>query len=548
MLPIYTVGMGEGDAAIARLKWWFEHPPATVVLDVETISLDERKPLGFGLAFSPHEALYCQLHPVPYIPILELVAKLINDITITKVAHNWLFDMAVFPLIPVVGNKLDRYNIWDTNVAARLLGYLEVSLDILAGEVNKEVTSARELLKGGKTFLDVEPQVVIDHCLNDVLATYALYLKFKPKIDEQYGEYFKTEMAVIPILVDLSNQGISLDQDMRQELEEKYIKDVEFYRQLCVDQEIEKPGSPQQVGQILAKRGNFLPFTRKKVQLSTRIEELEFLDDPLAAAIIGYRQKSKFLSTYLKPLAGSDRFYTEYYMETSVGRLNSRNRNIQNIPPDARCMFVPDRGVFTEGDYAQEHLYILAHLSKDPVMKSIYEEGLFKGDIHDYVADQLGILRRLAKTVNYAIIYGATAKTISEQTKIKDLYRCSRLLNDWFGTFRVAAGYLLELQQEGLRSGWAAPTLFGRRIRIPEENIERMKSKAVNYPILGSDGEVIKRAILLCNRRGLGPPQMVMTVHDSLLWDGAVEPPVEELEMIPGFRIPFEVKTKLRWG
>ncbi|KKM13967.1 hypothetical protein LCGC14_1710830, partial [marine sediment metagenome] len=67
------------------------------------------------------------------------------------------------------------------------------------------------------------------------------------------------------------------------------------------------------------------------------------------------------------------------------------------------------------------------------------------------------------------------------------------------------------------------------------------------YPILGSDGEVMKRAIILCNRKGLGPPVMAASVHDSLTFDGDVELPVEELENIPGFTIPFEVKQTLRW-
>ena len=74
-----------------------------------------------------------------------------------------------------------------------------------------------------------------------------------------------------------------------------------------------------------------------------------------------------------------------------------------------------------------------------------------------------------------------------------------------------------------------------------------MRRKAVNYPILGSDGEIMKRAIILCSRKGLHPPIMAASVHDSLTFDGDVKLPVEELEMIQGFRIPFEVKQTLRW-
>jgi hypothetical protein len=74
-----------------------------------------------------------------------------------------------------------------------------------------------------------------------------------------------------------------------------------------------------------------------------------------------------------------------------------------------------------------------------------------------------------------------------------------------------------------------------------------MERKAVNYPILGSDGEIIKRAFLICCREGLGPPIMAITAHDSIDFDGDVKVPVEELEMIPGFRIPVEVKQTITW-
>lgn len=792
---------GNNEKPAKKLRFWIEHPPAAVAVDVETVSIEERHPIGLALAFSPHEAYYFQLHPEPE-EGLEKIAPILRNVTTCKLAHNWMFDMGVFPLIPKIGDSLDRSNIFDTNVAARLLGNIETQLSILAGWHGFGITPATEMLRGGKTMLDIAPDEVADHCLTDARATYQLYFDYKDEIFSKYGEYFNTEMTVIPILCDLSMRGIALDQQARAELQDRYEDETEFYRRyLQTEYGISNPNSPQQVGYVLAERGNFLPLTRSKRQLSTRKEELEFLDDPLAAAILNYRNKSKFLSTYLVPLEGEDRFYTEYYMDTAVGRLNSRNRNIQNIPPDARVMMLPDRGMFTTGDYcldpdtkiltadlrwirigdakvgdtlagideypeggkgkrrrmrtatvqsvvrrtlpaysillddgtyivasgehpwyrqepgyktynpwietsqlrpgmhlrrcarpwqdgeprdmgylagaldgegwvdqsggannigfaqnenemfytvldienriigrdkiyiddskktirllvkdmascmkllgmarpprllsefsfdgreppykdsrakvlavnrigdrelvsiqtsthtyvaegifthnSQEHLYILMHFSGDRAMRRVYEDGYMDGDIHAYTAHEMGITRRLAKTVNYAICYGATDKTISEQAKIRDRKRCSKLLDDWFGTFTGAAEWIRSVQAASLRSGWSESTLFGRQIRIPEEynrfnqlNVDGMKRKACNYPILGSDGEVIKRAIIMCNRRGLGPPTMAITVHDSITWDGDVELPVEDLENIPGFRIPFEVKQTFRW-
>jgi|TARA_Y100000310_G_scaffold309414_1_gene353482 DNA polymerase-1 len=526
-------------------------PPPVIAIDVETISLEERMPLGFGISTRPDEAFYIRTYPEPETKSLERLIPVLSNPNITKVFHNCIFDLRAFPLIPIVGSVLDQTNIWDTNVAARLLGHIETQLCILAREVGMEITPASELLGPKQTMLDLPDVVVARHCMEDAEATIRLYDEYKDYVDK---DYFATEMSVIPVLINMSLRGLKVDEEARAKLQDELEYEVEFYEKIIHDAGIEKPGSPQQVGYILAKRGNFLPLTRSKKQLSTREAELEFLDDSLASAVLKYRQSKKLLSTYILPLQGEDRIYTEYNLDAVVGRVSSSRMNMQNIPGpnsrrgiDCRHIFLPDSGLFTTFDYTQEHLYILMHLSGDTEMRKVYEEGYMDGDIHSYTAREMGVPRVLAKTLNYAVIYGATARTVMEQAKIRDLQKCSRLLDNWFDTFKEAAYWIREVQAEGLRTGWAIPTLFGRKIRIPDEKQDAMMRKAVNYPIIGSDGEVIKRAILLCNSKGLGPPAMVVTVHDSITFDGDVELPVEELELIPGFRIPVDVKQTFTW-
>ncbi len=559
-MKIYYSGSGD---AQERLAYWSQAHAGAVGFDIETVSLKERMPLGFGIAFSPTEQFYFQVHPEEEVSDkLNVVRKWLSDCTTVKVGHNLLFDLGVFPLMPVVADALDRSNIWDTNVAARIFGYEFTALTDMAGVVGTTAESAPDFLKrlGCKTMLEAPQDQVAAKCMNDARVTLMLYLEWKDKMLQQYGEYFRIEMAAIPILVDMSMHGLAIHQQTLKDEIVRLEQETEFYRRLLLDAGIEKPGSPMQVGYTLAKRGNFLRFTRNKKQLSTREADLEFLDDPLATAVLQYRHNSKLLSTYLYPLVGEDRFYTEYYMDTAVGRLNSRNRNIQNIPEKTRHIFVPDFGVYTTGDYSQEHLRILAHFSGDETMKKIYEEGLHGGDIHKYFASVLFRTRiesvtkpqrQLAKVVNYAIPYGATPKTISESAKIKDQRRCAGYLNEWFNTFTRAADWIRYAQNEGMKNYWALPTLFGRRIRIPLEGEDAMRRKAVNYPILGSDGEVMKRALILCNHRGLGPPKMVVSVHDSITWDGDVKAqiPKSELEHLApnGLVIPFEIKQTLRW-
>lgn len=533
------------------------NPPPVVAVDVETVSLKERMPLGFAIAFSPEEAIYFPTYP-EHTPEISLLGPCLHNPAVCKVMHNIMFDLGILPMIPGLEN-IDRSNIFDTNTAARLMGKIETSLEMLSFvEVGIDwVENAKSFMKSyhATTMLGCPPEAVGDKCQRDARATLALYHKYKPVIDSEYSSYFKVEMSVIPILIDVSMRGIAIDQEARTEMEEKLEMDVAMYRKLIQDAGIENPGSPQQVGYILGKRGNFLPLTKSKKQLSTDEAHLQFLEDPLAAAIIEYRGKSKLLNTYIKPMASMDRFYTEFYLDTVVGRLNSRNRNIQNIPAECRKMLLPDYGCFTSGDYSREHLYILAQVSQDRDMLNIlYNPDKEKSDIHQHTADKMGVPRKLAKTLNFAVAYGATAKTISEEAKIRDIHFCDKLLTDWFRTFPGVKDWVTEVQRSSLKSNWSEPTLFGRRIAIPDEYnkwgalyTEGMKRKAVNYPILGSDGEVIKRAILLCNDKKLGPPTMAITVHDSIDLDGDHEFPKDELENIAGFRLPFEVKQTLRW-
>ena len=529
--------------------------PEAISLDIETPTITERIPLGIAIAYSPDEAVYFQLYP-EYPKELDLVKPTLSNPNVCKIAHYALFDFSALPLIPEL-TGFDRSNIFDTNTAARLIGRVETALEMLAPEVNMEVEGAKTFMSRLriKTMLEAPSVELANKCQKDARAAYALYLRYKPYIDKHYKDYFKVETSVVPILIDMSMRGIAIDQKARADMVTKIESEVGFYKNMLTEAGIENPNSPQQVGYILGKRGSFLPLTKSKRQLSTDEKHLQFLEDPIAEAVLEYRGKSKLLNTYLYPMANMNRFYTEFYLDTVVGRLNSKNRNIQNIPPDCRHILLPDSGYFTSIDYRMEHLYILAHMSGDRDMLNVlYNPDPDKSDLHQHTAIKMNISRRLAKTVNYAMPYGGTAKTISDNAKINDVQFCGRLLDDWFRTYPGAADWIVNAKRLGVKEGWSLPTLFNRRIAIPEEYnqwgalyVEGMERKAVNYPILGSDGEIIKRAFILCCNKGLGPPVMAITAHDSIDFDGDGKIPGDELEQIPGFKIPVEVKQTITW-
>jgi len=505
------------------------NPRGIVAVDVETISLEDRTLLGFSIATTPHDAFY--FHPSD--PEVEQVMPLLKDKKVKKVFHNALFDLTVMP-------EIDRTNISDTNIMARLLGHTETKLAILAKDINMHTTPASEMLGRGQTMADLPDIDVAKHCCDDTKATLALYHEYYPQVDK---EYYQVELDVIPILLDMSARGLKIHKDDLAKLETEIQAEVDLYGDMLESINV-KPTSNQQIGMFLAYRKNFLPLTKSRKQLRVDKDALEFLDDPWAVVVLKFRENNKLLTTYIRPLKGQDRMYFELGMETSVGRLNSSNRNIQNIPPETRHIFVPDSGTFTTGDYSQEHLRILMHMSGDRNMRRVYEEGDFGGDLHRYTMTQMNVPKSLAKNINYSIVYGGTAQTIQQYTKIRDRKRNQAYLDQWFNTFRDAAEWIKHAQRVGLEEGWSLPTLFGRRIKIPDEYEDGMKNKSVNYPILGSDGEVIKRALLICKKHGL---PLAVTVHDSITCDGDVEFPIEELEHLAPVHLPFEVKKTLRW-
>ena len=561
-MTVLYFGQGEATKDLFR-EQLLDNPPPAIAIDVECISREEHVPLGFAVATSPVDSWYFQVLP-EHDPEIELIQPLLSNPNIIKVMQHAPFDIEQFGMIA----SLNVDKLADTIVMARLLGHIEADLATLSRDIlSIELETTNTLLKPKQKFTSLPVATVGAMCCSHARATLALYYEFEDKIDK---DYFAVEMRAIPILVAMSLRGLKINQEDRAALEVKLSAEVEYYHGLCEDEDF-NPGSPMQVGYILAKRGNFLPFTRSKKQYKTDSETLEFLDDPLASVVLDYRKASKLLSTYIKPLANHDRLYTQYNLDAVVGRISSGGandstdmvmyRNLQNIPPPdktrsllpegTRYIFEPDSGIFTTGDFSQEHLRILAYLSQDREMLRVYQEGEFEGDIHLKSAKELGIDRKLAKVINYAIPYGADAKTVSVQARIRDIRKCSSFLDKWFKTYRDAADWIRGAKEEGLRDGWSLPTLYGRRIRIPEEfkwngqpDLEGMGRKAVNYPILGSDGEIMKRALIVCEDCGL---PLAVTVHDSITCDGDIEFPTDTLENLSPVHIPFEVKRTFRW-
>jgi DNA polymerase-1 len=519
------------------------NPPQVVAIDIETVDIKDQTILGIGCATSSTESWYFPINAPegPSSLLGEFMLRVLANPNITKVYHNGLFDLA-----GMWGMPCDLENIADTMIMAKLHG-LHNDLQQLTSLFGRQIQSIKDILpkkSGNKKakMTELPTETIALKCLNDVQATYLCYERMLPELDKKY---FAREMALYPILLKMSKRGLKIDHTIRAELETEIAAQVDYYRALA-EAEGFNPGSPQQVGMVLAMRNNILPIKKGGKSYDTSEEVLRRLDDPIAALVLNHREFAYQLSHYITPLAGCERGYTRFHLNAATGRISSTERNMQNIPVGKmRNMYLPDSGTFTSADYSQQELRTLAYFSGDPGMLEIYEKGL---DLHQETADFMGIERKIAKNVGFAMLYGATPETIMETANIKDKSRAERLQAMWFAKFPVAGAWISQRQMQGLEDRYVR-TIQGRRLWLPqpwEEKDSDVVRKAVNYSIQGSAAELTKDAMLRVKHLDLA-----LTIHDEIIIDGRVE--AEELrelglEEVGPFHTPIDVEFMDRWN
>lgn len=441
--------------------------PETISVDVETISKEDRTLVGIGVGLSPTEAMYFPVLPNSS-PWLGDVLAWLHNKKIAKVWHNCLFDLEVLSLLyPDVADQPT----WDTMVMAQLAGY-DSKLTVLAAQCGAEAQDMAEVLykHKAKTTLELPEDVLAKKCLLDVRATMAAYYRLRDRLDMRY---VAKEMELIPIILTMQRRGLKVDQEKRKELEDDLAKKSRYYKSICKAEGF-NPASYKQVGYMLAKAGFTQVIYRGKYRTGKEI--LEKIDHPLAKNTLGYREHSKALSTYIAPLAGLDRAYTHISFETATRRLASANINMQNIPEELRVVFI---GPFTSFDYSQQELRTLAHISGDRVMLAVFDRG---EDIHQATANFMGIDRKPAKNVGFAMLYGGSPQTIAETAGITDMNKARELRRLWMQSYRQAAQWIDDVQDFGVKH-LKVPTVGGAwlYIQMDQGGWEGVKRKAVNY-------------------------------------------------------------------
>ncbi len=390
------------------------------------------------------------------------------------------------------------------------------------------------------------------------------------------------EMPLIPILAEMEWHGIRIDGAYLQELSGRLQAQLESLAQEihALAGEPFNIGSPKQLGTVLFEKLRLPVIKKTRTGYSTDADVLQALIDqhPIVRRIIEYRELSKLRSTYaealpklVNPLTG--RIHTKLNQTvTATGRLSSSEPNLQNIPirseigREIRRAFIADAGFqLLSLDYSQIELRILAHMSGDPMLLRAFEQG---EDIHTATAailfgvapDQVDReMRRKAKTVNYAVLYGMSDYGLSQELGI-EVSEARQIITHYFERFPQIKAFTQQILEEARQKGYVR-TLLGRKRYLPDlhsaNRNERMAAEraAINMPFQGTAADIMKLAMIrVWNRLPAVEPQarMLLQVHDELLLEtpdnnvaGVARAIAREMEQACTLRVPLTVEARI---
>ena len=310
--------------------------------------------------------------------------------------------------------------------------------------------------------------------------------------------------------------------------------------------------SPKQLGLILFEKLQLPHGKKTKTGWSTNADILDKLrhEHPIVARVLEYRHLAKLNSTYaeglLKAVEADGRIRTRFQMTvTATGRLSSSEPNLQNVPTrtevgrEIRRLFIPDEGkVLVDADYSQIELRVLSHMAGDSVMQEAFVSGQ---DFHSATAERVfhgevtPELRRRAKAVNFGIIYGMSAFSLSQDIGVT-VAEAKEYMDRYFDTYQGVRQYMTDVVDKGRENGYVA-TLYGRRRSLPElrsaNHIQRGFGErvALNMPIQGTAADVMKKAMVRVHsalKASDLTAKLIMQVHDELI----VECPEGEAEAV----------------
>lgn len=575
-----------------------------IAFDTETTALDplQAELVGLSLAVKEGEGYYIPLGhkgEQPQLKVSEVIEALTPALTnpsIEKAGHNIKYDALVLARYGLRVSPLSFDTMiaeWLTNPASRDLGLKDLAGTLLG----IRMTRIEELIGRGKNQLtmdEVPIAAAAPYAAADAEVTLRLIPLLKEKMQKtnSTGIFNTIEMPLVPVLLKMEQEGISLDIDFFK----RFSAEIGERLRLIEDEVHQAVGhafnlnSTQQLSKVLFEDLKLEPPDRNKRTSSGHFSTSAAVLDELKGQhvvvdlLLEYRELSKLKSTYLDALPQQinprdNRVHTSFNQTGSVtGRLASSDPNLQNIPTrtetgrQVRLGFIAAPGHrLLSVDYSQIELRIVAHMSGDEAMLKAFRDGQ---DIHATTAAAIYDLpleqvtkeqRRHAKAINFGLIYGMSAFGLSRSTDLT-LGEAENFVRDYFEHFPGVKKYLDQIRVLAARQGYVE-TMLGRRRYFPnlanplnQMMRNREEREAINAPIQGTAADIMKIAMIRVQRaleESASRARMILQVHDELV----LEVPENEIaltsQLVRGIMeaaykldIPLltEARSGVNWG
>lgn len=599
-----TVSPKSFDAFLKKFK-----KQKSFAFDTETSSLDPRscELVGLSVSWEDDSAYYLPFvagddaeGASPELLELEVVrdalAPIFADADVKKIGANLKYDISVMAEqgMPVHGLGFD----------AMLCAYVlnpdrrDFGLKALSSlHLDEEMKPFKDVLGDREHIGQVPLAAVAEYACHDADASW----KLKEALDTKLGKDSNTppslryvfeeiEMPLVEVLSDIERAGVAIDLDILENLSKEFSADIERLREeIFVYAGCEfNVNSPKQLGAILFEELGISTKGVKKTKTgySTNASVLEKLVDahPIVSLLLEYREVHKLNSTYVEALKNlvhpkTGRIHASFNQAVAAtGRLSSSDPNLQNIPirnergRRIRNAFIPEKGsLLIAADYSQIELRILAHLSEDQAFRDAF---LNREDIHLRTAkeifgammgseDEQKELRRVAKTINFGIIYGMSAFRLAREINVSRT-QAQEYIDQYFARYPRVLEYFDSVAEKAETQGYVE-TMFGRRRYLEELDISGRDAgyagrSMLNAPIQGSAAEIIKIAMVNLHKvlaQNEGSARMVLQVHDELVVEVRESDAervrdliVEEMESAVSLSVPLVVDARIgrSWG
>lgn len=494
--------------------------------------------------------------------VVDMLKPILESDKIGKCGQNLKFDQYILMrydvlIAPIVFDSMIASYVLNPDeklnldaLSEKWLGYKPVSIKSLIGDKKKDQ----------KSMADLNPEDISAYACEDADLALQLKNKMEPSLlgSSQEKLAYEIEFPTITVLNKMEMNGVSIDIDALEELQAEISKRLDTLEEAIYDEAEEQfnINSPKQLSEIMFEKMGIPAVKKTKTGYSTNEQVLSQLAPmhTIAELVLDYRQLSKLQSTYVESLPrmvfdGTDKIHTTYNQAVaSTGRLSSTDPNLQNIPirsdlgKKVRKAFIPSEGnILLAADYSQVELRIMAYVCGDEKML----QGFINGDdIHAATAAVLydipqekvtQDMRRIAKTVNFGIMYGLGAYGLAERLGISR-GDAKDIIDNYKEKYHGIIKYMDDTVDTARIKGYAE-TLCGRRRYFPNLNSSNKMLKnaderaAINMPIQGTASDMLKIAMINIDqemtKRKL-KSKMILQVHDELVFD-VVQSELEEL-------------------